>query len=194
MENKTTDFLCEYPLTLKLTNRDAEKFSIMAGQANMSAAELLENFISDLIDGFETNGSNERDAAKRWFQLVSYWNDGTFLTYLSVNEEIYYVWGLLLYNDNLQEYMTEVSENKLSLEELLSRLEETDEVREARHDYDKIKALYMEHLKEELSYSQDELDIIWKDYQEEYETNETFDEGMQKLREWGSRSFYGCYL
>ena len=43
----------------------------MAGQANMSAAELLENFISDLIDGFETNGSNERDAAKRWFQLES---------------------------------------------------------------------------------------------------------------------------
>lgn len=51
---------------LKLSDADVERLAKRAGQYNLTAAELLENFIGDLIGGTYSNGSDERDFADRW--------------------------------------------------------------------------------------------------------------------------------
>lgn len=51
---------------LKLSDADVERLAKRAGQYNLTAAELLENFIGDLIGGTYSNGSDERDYADRW--------------------------------------------------------------------------------------------------------------------------------
>ena len=47
-------------IVLKLKDIDAEKLSKISGRVGISVSELLNNFVSDLIGGERTNGSDER--------------------------------------------------------------------------------------------------------------------------------------
>lgn len=53
---------------LMLSDADVERLAEKAGQYNLTASELLENFIGDLVDGTYTNGSDERDYADQWLK------------------------------------------------------------------------------------------------------------------------------
>lgn len=55
-----------------------------AAEASITAEELLENFIGDLVDGTHTNGSDERTRAGEWFERCWFSFDcyGSFLAYL----------------------------------------------------------------------------------------------------------------
>lgn len=57
----------ERTLKLKLSDADCEKISKQAGKHGLTVAELLENFIGDLVGGTYSNGSDERDYADQWF-------------------------------------------------------------------------------------------------------------------------------
>jgi len=51
---------------IRLSDADVERLAKRALSYNLSPAELLENFIGDLVDGTYTNGSDERMYADQW--------------------------------------------------------------------------------------------------------------------------------
>lgn len=62
----------ERTITLKLSDADVDRLCGKAGGVGMTASELLESFIGDLVDGTYSNGSDERDYAEYWFDRCGY--------------------------------------------------------------------------------------------------------------------------
>lgn len=52
---------------LKLSDADVERINELAKSVQLTAPELLQNFIGDLVDGTYSNGSDERMYAEQWF-------------------------------------------------------------------------------------------------------------------------------
>lgn len=52
--------------TIKLSDADVERLAKTAGAYGITASELLENFIGDLVSGTYSNGSDERMYAEQW--------------------------------------------------------------------------------------------------------------------------------
>lgn len=71
-------------ITFILPDDDIDALCRKAGKAQITVAQLIENFISDLIEGSQTNGSDERMYAKQWFDRCwfSTPDETTFLSYL----------------------------------------------------------------------------------------------------------------
>lgn len=57
----------ERSIALKLSDADVNRICEKAGISGITVAELLQNFIGDLVDGTYTNGSDERERAQGWF-------------------------------------------------------------------------------------------------------------------------------
>lgn len=57
----------ERQVTIKTTDKDFEKLQEMCCGYGITVGELLECFVGDLIDGVYSNGSDERQAAQKWF-------------------------------------------------------------------------------------------------------------------------------
>lgn len=57
----------ERTIKLQLSDADCDRIAEKAGKAGLTVAELLQNFIGDLVGGTYSNGSDERDYADRWF-------------------------------------------------------------------------------------------------------------------------------
>lgn len=55
-------------LEINLSDADCLRISYLCGKHNITVAELLENFIGDLVGGTYTNGSDECDYAERYFE------------------------------------------------------------------------------------------------------------------------------
>lgn len=53
---------------LNLYEEDLKKVLNICGAHDLELGQLLENFISDLVDGKQRNGSDEVDLAGKWFQ------------------------------------------------------------------------------------------------------------------------------
>lgn len=77
-QEKEINTIRERTITLKLSDKDCERIMEKAGMVNMTASELLEQFIGDLVDGTYSNGSDERMKANDWFERCwfSFMNDG----------------------------------------------------------------------------------------------------------------------
>lgn len=71
-------------IRIRLPDDDIEALCRKAGGVDLTAGELLENFISDLVGGSMTNGSDERMLALQWFDRCwfSIGREMTFLSYL----------------------------------------------------------------------------------------------------------------
>ena len=71
-------------ITLKLPDDDVDVLCKKAGKYQLTVAQLIENFIADLIEGSKTNGSDERMYAQQWFDRCwfSTLSEKTFLSYL----------------------------------------------------------------------------------------------------------------
>lgn len=54
-------------ITLNLSDADYDRLLKKAGSNGLTVAELLQNFIADLVDGTYANGSDERMYAQDWF-------------------------------------------------------------------------------------------------------------------------------
>lgn len=75
---------------LNLSDADVERLFKKAAEVSLTAEQLLENFIGDLLDGTYSNGSDERILAGEWFDRCwfSYFYYDTFLAYL-VRDGVY---------------------------------------------------------------------------------------------------------
>lgn len=62
----------ERTITLKLSDADCDRLLEKAGRCGMTVAELLQNFIGDLVDGTYSNGSDERMYAQEWFDRCGF--------------------------------------------------------------------------------------------------------------------------
>ena len=71
-------------ITIRLPDDDIDALCRKAGGVDLTVGELLENFISDLVGGSRTNGSDERMLAHQWFDRCwfSICHKMTFLSYL----------------------------------------------------------------------------------------------------------------
>lgn len=87
--------LRERMLKINLSDEEIEDLGRMAGAANLTVAELLENFVADLTASNRRNGSDECDYADTWFERCGFDNyaEQTFLRY--VLTEHYDIDGLL---------------------------------------------------------------------------------------------------
>lgn len=74
-------------ITITLTDEDCDKLVRKCGEHGLTVGELLENFVSDLIGGHGTNGSDERDLANQWFDRCWFgmFPENTFLHFLLLN-------------------------------------------------------------------------------------------------------------
>ena len=89
-------------LTIELCDEDMERLCKKAGSVSMTAGELLENFIADLICGERTNGSDERECADRWFDRCGFaiLKDKTFLVWLigtDMLDDVAWIWEEIQY-------------------------------------------------------------------------------------------------
>ena len=71
-------------ITIRLPDDDIDALCRKAGGADLTVGKLLENFISDLVGGSRTNGSDERMYIHQWFDRCwfSICHETTFLSYL----------------------------------------------------------------------------------------------------------------
>lgn len=96
---------------LNLSDADIERLAIRALRYGISATELLENFIGDLVDGTYSNGSDERMYASKWAERCCFAMDEpkkTLTTFLFCENYGY-------------------SYNYEELEEILERIEDAKE-------------------------------------------------------------------
>ena len=54
-------------ITVMMSDEDCRELADLCGEHGLTVGELLTNFIGDLIEGTQTNGSDERMYAKQWF-------------------------------------------------------------------------------------------------------------------------------
>lgn len=107
---------------LKLSDADVERLAKRAGKYNMTASELLENFIGDLVGGTYSNGSDERDYADRWAERCwfSHENDKNLITFLC---------GGSLWHDihELIERLENINDAKSDVEYVLEKIKNPDD-------------------------------------------------------------------
>lgn len=121
-------------ITIKLPDDDVDALCKKAGKTELTVSQLIENFISDLIDGSRTNGSDERMYAQQWFERCWFSSlmEETFLCYLIDFDKIESatgIWDELEYYKNkgeLDEYERE--EVELLNEELEEMFEDYKEL------------------------------------------------------------------
>ena len=77
----------KYKLEIDLSDNVADRLLKLTGAHGMTISELVNNLLNDLVDGEQSNGSDERDLAERWFLRCSFgmFPDETFLRFLIKN-------------------------------------------------------------------------------------------------------------
>ena len=71
-QHKEIKTIAPREITLKLSDADCERLSIISGRAGLTVSELVEAFIGDLVEGTYSNGSDERDLAQQWYERCGY--------------------------------------------------------------------------------------------------------------------------
>ncbi len=71
-------------IALNLSDADVRRLYEKTGKCGLTPAELLQNFISDLVDSAYSNGSDERAIAHKWFNHYnfSHCQNESLLSYL----------------------------------------------------------------------------------------------------------------
>lgn len=165
-QQKEIETIRKRVLELNLSDADVKRISEKAGAVGLSVAELIVNFIGDLVCGTYSNGSDERMYAEQWFERCGFgmFPEYTFLRYLVE-------WGGGVGN------VIELWEDIQSAKEDIAHIEADPKEYEPDE-----KAAY----EEDISYWQEQLDKYWKEYTEQRkdEKHRTFDEEMKTVIEW----------
>lgn len=160
-------------LELELSDADVKRISQKAGAVGLTVAELLQNFIGDLVCGTYSNGSDERMYAEQWFDRCgfSFFPDFTFLRYLVE-------WG------GVDEVIT-LWEDILEAKEEIAHL--TQHPEEAEPDE-------IAGYQEDIEYWQEQLNDFWNEYTKQTKeyTPGTLEEEMNKVLQW--RESYQAFL
>ena len=106
--------------TLNLSDADTERIARKAGKYNMTVPRLLEHFITDLIDGNYTNGSDERMYANQWFERCWFAreSDRNLITFICDHNYDF---------DDIQKISQYIEDTKKNIRETQDKIESTDD-------------------------------------------------------------------
>lgn len=95
---------------LNLYEEDLKKVLNICGAHDLELGQLLENFISDLVDGKERNGSDEVDLAGKWFQRCWFgmFPEETFLRYVINYNSVEVVYNAICEMEEMEEYLKKI--------------------------------------------------------------------------------------
>ena len=105
------------PLFLKLSDADCDRILQLTAGYGLTVSELLENFVTDLVGGTCTNGSDERSLAQDWFSRCCFQrreNSSLLRHLLEEGEDIAHF--VNLYDEN-EEYKSHPEEFEKSRED-----------------------------------------------------------------------------
>lgn len=153
-------------ITLNLSDTDCPRLSETAGQVGMSAGELLQAFIGDLVDGTYTNGSDERMYTQMWFDRCGFAQmaNHTLLRYL-------------LERGDMDDFLCRYSILKECEEDLL-----------AAGPFDPPEA-NREEIEFQRSWLQEEYDDYTRVVQREGHAAESFDEALARVLQWRDETY-----
>ena len=136
----------ERQIPIKLTSADCERVMKLCALNDITVAQLLEGFIGDLVNGTYTNGSDERDLARQYFDRCCYpYKSTTLLKYLLKNGYDIYTDFLKIIkkisylHKDLEEYKEDPSRfEDYEIEWIKSDLAELEEqIKEIKEDFSK---------------------------------------------------------
>ena len=163
-QQKEIQTIAKRTLVLSLSDADCKRISEKAGEVGMTVAQLLENFIGDLVDGTYSNGSDERMYADEWFNRCGFamFPDYTFLRWLITYCALDDVLGLW---DDIQQAKEELTEGDA--------------------DSDGWEPGVREEIQEDISYWQQQIDTYWSDYVAQSDgKHDSFEEEIKKVLAW----------
>lgn len=164
-QEREIETIKERNFTLKLSDADVKRLWNKAGEGGITAPELLEQFIGDLVHGTYSNGSDERMHANEWFERCWFgmFPDKTLVRYLIEN------WQL----DEALELLENISDSK----------EELEYANNGNGDYE---ADEIELIKEDLKSWEEEISEIFNDFTKwaNDEKIGTQEEEFEKLVKW----------
>lgn len=188
-------------IEMKLSDEDVKSISEKAGAHGLTVAELLENFIGDLVGGTCSNGSDERMYAEQWFNRCWFGTspDLTFLRYLIEWDSLKEIIDALDYIKDGEKRIKQ-SEEALASGVMKSWTGEdytwknltNGDGKPCYHSLEEWEASEREFIEleqEEIADRRATIDDLWKEYSEqkkEYK-NGTFDEEMKNVLDYWHR-------
>lgn len=161
-QQKEIETISERNIKIRLSDADCDRISDLCGEYGITVAELLENFIGDLVDGTRSNGSDERDLAQDYFYRCSFarFPENTLLHHLLT-------WGR-----NPEEYL-----------QLLDYIEQNEEEKKYLEEHpEEVNEEHLLSLDENIEWWKEQLDDMsgdWKTYEEP-----DMEKEISTLREW----------
>ena len=151
----------ERTVTVKLSDADCDRISNLCGEHNITVGYLIESFIGDLVNGTYTNGSDERDYARSYFERCWFgmYPEKSLLNFLLSN-------GYDVYDD-LIEYVDLIKSGSVESSKGLTVYDEEE----------------IEGIREEIADFEDEINRIKGHYLEE-KPDADWDEEYKKVVEW----------
>lgn len=166
-QRKEIETIAARTVVLNLSDADCKRISEKAGEVGMTVAQLLENFIGDLVNGTYTNGSDERMYAEEWFNRCGFamFPSNTFLRWLI---------------------------ERISLEEVLGLWNDIQQAKEELAEGDAVPGYWepgeRESILEDIDCWQKDIDEHWNEYvsfwgKVKHEVG-AFEEEMKKVLDW----------
>mgnify|MGYP006907984167 CR=1 FL=1 len=118
--------------SLNLSDADIKQLFLKTGISGITPEELLENFISDLLDGEYSNGSDERMYAQQWFDRCCF---------DSINENNSFL------NYILNEYGDYAAKEIYELTVVFSENESSEDIEEYKKELEEYETYYKEYTK-----------------------------------------------
>ena len=160
-------------IEINLSDADVERISEKAEGHGLTVAELIKNFIGDLVDGTYSNGSDERMYANEWFDRCYFGAvpDYTFLKYLIEDGDVERIIETIKF---IEEGKQSIAEIKEDIAEMEARLNDKEYIKfyyvDEYEGYNYVKEC-IEDAKESLQKEQDDItsfkkviDNYWQEY------------------------------
>ena len=147
-----------YKLVLDVSDEAMTDFFNMAYRDGTTPAEILEGFINDLVCSRNSNGSDERDFAERYYDRVGYGRmmPLTFCQWLLRDDSLSAVAEAM---DDIQDF--------------------TEEIDYLKEHPDEADSGELEDLEAERQDSREQIEDYYKDYADEAEDPEALETGLQ---------------
>lgn len=181
-QEDNTETLKKRRFLLELPDTDIDRLCELTGAVGLSPQNLLENFISDLTDGDYSNGADERELARQWFDRCwfSIFPDKTFLRYM-LEEAAETV-------DDVLKYQEEIKFCESELEDTWKDYRTSDgkQCYADKTAWEEEQKGSIETYQEVVHYCQEQLENLWRDYLmwAGEKVMGTLEEELQKLSDW----------
>lgn len=158
-------------INITLTDPDVGRLINKAANVGMTVAELIENFIGDLIENDHTNGSDERHFIKSWFDRCEFsmFPEKNLLTYLST-DPVYSPLEFIKFVEMIESLKKEIEVLQC---ELHNNEGEKKEIKEE-----------IEYTQEDVKYYENQVQEIWEGFSKWTDKEPTFEEEKELLYRW----------